>query len=65
MSNLSLEERVTELERLMATFIQQPVSQTREKNWRRTAGMFKEDPIMKELIEEGQRIREEDRRQTR
>ncbi len=65
MSNLTLEERVAELERLMATVIQQPGSQTREKNWRRTVGMFKDDPILKELIEEGRRIREEDRRQTR
>ena len=64
MSNLTLEERVVELERLMATLIQQPSSQTREKNWRRTAGMFKGDLIMKKLIEEGKRIREEDRRQT-
>ncbi len=35
-----------------------------EKDWRRSVGMFDDDPIMKEIIEEGQRLREEDRKQT-
>ena len=37
---------------------------TLKKDWRRTAGMFDGDPLMQEIIEEGQRIREEDRRKT-
>ena len=36
----------------------------RKKDWRRTAGMFDGDPLMREIIEEGQRVREEDRRKT-
>jgi hypothetical protein len=37
----------------------------RKKDWRRTIGMFDGDPIMQEIIEEGRRLREEDRRQGR
>ena len=33
------------------------------KDWRRTVGMFRNDPVMKEIIEAGRRIREEDRQQ--
>ena len=33
--------------------------------WRNTVGMFRGDPIVGEMIEEAQRIREEDRRLTR
>jgi hypothetical protein len=34
-----------------------------KKDWRRTVGMFDGDPIMRQIIKEGQRIREADRRQ--
>ena len=33
------------------------------KDWQRTVGMFRNDPIMEEIIEAGRRIREEDRQQ--
>ncbi|MEX2169612.1 MAG: hypothetical protein WD851_09890 [Pirellulales bacterium] len=36
-----------------------------DKDWRSTLGMFANDPIMKEIIEEGRKIRELDREQTR
>lgn len=36
-----------------------------KKDWRSTVGMFANDPIMKEIIEEGRKIREIDRELTR
>ena len=33
-----------------------------EKDWRRSVGMFDDDPIMKEIQEEGRKIREAERR---
>lgn len=58
----TLEERVTKLEHLIDILLQRPEQPTRKKDWRRTTGMFDDDPLMKEIIEEGQRLREEDRR---
>jgi hypothetical protein len=37
----------------------------RKKDGRRTVGMFDGDPIMLEIIAEGRRLRQEDRRQGR
>jgi hypothetical protein len=37
----------------------------REKDWQRTAGMFRDDPIMKQVIDEALRLREEERAQAR
>jgi len=51
------------LERLVDELTRKSASDPRVKDWRRTVGMFEGDPIMKEIIEEGRRIREEDRRQ--
>lgn len=45
----------------METLQQRVEIVARKKDWRRTAGMFDDDPLMREIIEEGQRIREEDR----
>ncbi len=52
------------LERLMDTLQQRVEVAVRKKDWRRTAGLFDGDPLMKELIEEGQRVRDQDRRKT-
>ena len=60
----TLEERVIKLERLVETLLQRVEVSARKKDWRRTAGMFDGDPLMREIIEEGQCIREEDRRKT-
>ncbi len=62
MSEVTLEERVTKLEKLVDTLLRRRDMSAHKKDWRRTAGMFDGDPLMKEIIEEGQRIREEDRR---
>ena len=64
MSKLSLEERVVKLEKAMVTVLEILDSSARKKDWRRTAGMFDGDSLMQEIIEEGRRIREEDRRKT-
>ena len=64
MSNVTLEERMTKLEQIVDKFIHKSDVSTPKKDWRRTVGMFDGDPIMKEIIEEGQRIREEDRHRT-
>jgi hypothetical protein len=60
----TLEERVVKLERLVDTLLQHVDISVRKKDWRRTVGMFDGDPLMREIMEEGQRVREEDRRKT-
>lgn len=60
----TLEERVIKLERLVDILLQRVDVSERKKDWRRTAGMFDGDPLMREIIEEGRHIREEDRRKT-
>ena len=64
MSVPSLEERVIKLEKMMDNVLQNLDISARKKDWRRTAGMFDGDPLMLEIIDEGKRIREEDRRKT-
>jgi hypothetical protein len=64
MSQPTLEERVRALEEAVAKLTgclpgQKPPP---EKDWRSAIGRFANDPIMKEIIEEGRKIREEDRR---
>lgn len=64
MPEASLEERVVKLENLVDMLLQHVDVSVRKKDWRRTTGMFDGDPLMKEIIEEGQRVREKDRRKT-
>lgn len=63
MSDATLEERVTKLEQLVDALRRKTETAERPKDWRRTVGMFDGDPIMQEIIEEGRRLRQEDRRQ--
>ncbi len=65
MSQPSLDERVSALEQEVARLskLQPGEKQPAEKDWRSTRGMFAGDPIMKEIIEEGRKIRERDREQ--
>ena len=65
MAEATLEERVATLEQLVAHLLQTTAQGERPKDWRRTVSMFDGDPIMREIIAEGRRLREEDRRQTR
>jgi hypothetical protein len=62
-AHVTLEERVTKLEKLVDELMHKTETSVRKKDWRRTIGMFEGDPVMKEIIEEGRRIREADRRQ--
>ena len=67
MSQLPLEERVTRLEQLYDDWLRGQLD-SREPgrdDWLKTVGMFAGDPVMKEIIEEGRRVREQDREQTR
>ena len=65
MSENTIEERVTRLERLLDQLLaKSPTSQPGRDDWRKTFGMFAGDPVMKEIIDAGRRIREEDRRQS-
>jgi hypothetical protein len=60
-----LVKRVAELERQVRD-LRQAVEDSRDgKNWRRTVGMFAGDEVMREIIEEGQKIREADRERAR
>lgn len=61
----TMEERLARVEQLLEGLVRQSQQPKREKDWRSTIGMFDGDPIMKEIIEEGRRIREQDRAETR
>ncbi|MBS0261675.1 MAG: hypothetical protein JSS02_06920 [Planctomycetes bacterium] len=64
MSPGTIEERIARLEEMMDRLMQTgsvPTQPSRD-DWRRTFGMFAGDPVMKEIIEAGNRLREEDRR---
>ena len=65
MSPATIEERVSRLEQLVDQLVlaKPTSSQPSRDDWQKTIGMFAGDPVMKEIIEAGQRIREDDRRQ--
>jgi hypothetical protein len=65
MPQATLEERVTRHEQLMKQLLQAKPQSTQpgRDDWQRTFGVFAGDPVMKAIIDAGQRIREEDRRQ--
>jgi hypothetical protein len=67
MMPVTLEERVASLEKRMDELVERRPSpnQAPKKDWRRTVGMFKGDPIMKEIIDEALQKREEERRKVR
>ena len=65
MSQASLEERVHTLEEQVRELMDRINNQHRLPNWQATVGMFKDDPVMQEIIDEGRRIREEERERAR
>jgi hypothetical protein len=63
----SLEKRVAQLE-LQVAKLQSELTTSPPRNgkdWRRTIGMFTDDPGMKDIFEEARKFREADRRKTR
>ena len=65
MAKSSLEERVIALEREVAELKVSSKNGTSGKNWRRTIGMFTDDPEMQRLFEEAMKLREADRARAR
>jgi hypothetical protein len=65
MTQPTLEERVAALEKLVVQIMAKLPPAEPAKDWRSTIGMFANDPIMKEIQEAGQKIREADRERTR
>ena len=61
MTQPTLEERVAVLEKTVADLVGRFGRSPVRKDWRSTVGMFAGDAVMKEIIEEGRRIREADR----
>jgi hypothetical protein len=64
MPETNLQQRVSKLEQMMDSLLHNVDLPAAKKDWRRTAGMFEGDPLIKEIIEGGQLVREEDRRKT-
>ncbi len=63
----TLEARVARLEEQMTLLLGGRADQRQPMvdDWRQTVGMFRGDPIVREMIEESQRMRDEDRRRAR
>ncbi len=62
MAQLTFEERLEALEKAVAklTDRSQPLE---SKEWRSVVGLFANDPLMKQIQEEGRKIREAERRE--
>jgi hypothetical protein len=66
MRPLSLEKRIAALEKEVADLkALQSNNGTQKKDWRRTIGMFTDNPGMLEIFAEAMKIREADRREAR
>ena len=61
----TLEQRVDVLEKRVAEVLERILAPTPAKDWRSTLGMFTGDPVMRELDEEGRKIREAEREEAR
>jgi hypothetical protein len=62
MSRAPLEERVAALEKQVAALLANPAGTGRAKDWRRTRGVFTGDDLMKQVFEEGRKIRDGERK---
>ena len=65
MADKLLEKRVAALEQEVANLRAKLAAAPKKKDWRRTIGMFGDDPGMREIFDEAMKIRDEDRRRTR
>jgi hypothetical protein len=64
MPDTTLETRVDHLEQQVAALMQRLLTPVTGKSWRTTVGIFDGDALMREIDEEGRKIREADREQT-
>jgi hypothetical protein len=62
MTRATLEERVAALERQVSALLANPAGTGRAKDWRRTRGVFTGDDLMKQVFEEGRKIRDAERK---
>ena len=62
MSQATLEERVAALEKQVGALLANHAVAGRAKDWRRTRGAFTGDDLMKQVFEEGRKIREAERK---
>ncbi len=65
MPQATLEERVEVLEKQVAALPASPAATEPAKDWRRTRGAFYGDDLMKQVFEEGRKIREAERKHAR
>ena len=66
MSPQTLEERVEKLERDVAQLMAARPKEPGRDDWKTVVGMFPaDDPVMKQIDEEGRKIREADRERAR
>jgi hypothetical protein len=65
MARATLEERVAALERQVGTLLANHAGTGRSKDWRRTRGVFTGDDLMKQVFEEGRKIRDAERKRAR
>ena len=64
MNQPTLEERVAALEQIVLQLVANTQA-GEKKDWRSTIGMFAGDEVMKQISEEGRKIRAAERRQAR
>jgi hypothetical protein len=62
MGRATLEERVAALEKQMGMLLANHAGSKRPKDWRLTRGAFTGDDLMKQVFEEGRKIREAERK---
>jgi hypothetical protein len=61
-SKATLAERVAELEKQIGALLANQDDVGQSKDWRRTRGAFTGDELMKQVFEEGRKIREAERK---
>lgn len=65
MRRATLKQRLTALEKQVSALLANRTTAGRVKDWRRTSGAFTGDDVMKEIFEEGRKIREAERKRAR
>ncbi len=65
MSQTNVEERISALERTVAKLVELQGRGRRDRDWKRTVGMFSGNELMKQIDAAGREIREQDRRRAR